>query len=191
VNKKEFLDRLRSSLGGLPKDEIAERITFYSEMIDDRMEEGLSEEEAVDDVERNAGVSSVKDGTATPIGATSSKKRKTWELVLIVAGLPLWLSLLLAAFAVILSLYASLWAVVVSLWAAFGAIVGCAFGGIVGGAGLAIGGFGAMGTAAIGAGLVLAGLSVFLFLGCRAVTRGAVWLSGRPFIKGKKREVRA
>ena len=45
MNKQEFLSRLRKQLRGLEDRE--ERVTFYSEMIDDRMEDGLSEEEAV------------------------------------------------------------------------------------------------------------------------------------------------
>ena len=45
--KKMFLDRLRVRLSCLPKEEQDERIAFYSEMIDDRMEDGLTEEEAV------------------------------------------------------------------------------------------------------------------------------------------------
>ena len=45
MNKQAFLERLRKALSGLPPKEQEERITFYSEMIDDRMEEGLSEEE--------------------------------------------------------------------------------------------------------------------------------------------------
>ena len=47
MNKQEFLTRLRKGLSGLPQEDIEERLTFYSEMIDDRIEEGLSEEEAV------------------------------------------------------------------------------------------------------------------------------------------------
>ena len=47
MNKQEFLDRLRKGLSGLPQAEREERLLFYSEMIDDRMEEGLTEEEAV------------------------------------------------------------------------------------------------------------------------------------------------
>ena len=45
MRKQEFLAQLRKALSGLPQDEIEERLTFYGEMIDDRMEEGLSEEE--------------------------------------------------------------------------------------------------------------------------------------------------
>lgn len=47
MNKEAFLLKLRKELSGLPQDELAERLTFYSEIIDDRIEEGLSEEEAV------------------------------------------------------------------------------------------------------------------------------------------------
>ena len=47
MGKQEFLAQLRKGLQGLPQEDIEERLTFYSEMIDDRMEEGLSEEEAV------------------------------------------------------------------------------------------------------------------------------------------------
>ena len=47
MNKQEFLNALRYGLSGLPQDDVEERLVFYSEMIDDRMEEGLSEEEAV------------------------------------------------------------------------------------------------------------------------------------------------
>ena len=46
MNKQEFLNQLRSGLNGLPHEEIEERVMFYSEMIDDRVEEGLSEEDA-------------------------------------------------------------------------------------------------------------------------------------------------
>ena len=47
MNKREFLARLRKELSGLPQSDREERLAFYSEMIDDRMEEGLSEEDAV------------------------------------------------------------------------------------------------------------------------------------------------
>ena len=53
MNKQEFISSLRSELSAFPSQEVEERLSFYSEMIDDRMEEGLSEEDAV------AGVGSV------------------------------------------------------------------------------------------------------------------------------------
>ena len=47
MTKFEFLEELRNGLNGLPKNEIEERISFYSEIIDDYIEDGLSEEHAV------------------------------------------------------------------------------------------------------------------------------------------------
>ena len=47
MNKLEFMRRLREALSGLPQEELAERLTFYDEMIADRTEDGLSEEAAV------------------------------------------------------------------------------------------------------------------------------------------------
>ena len=51
MNKQEFLDALRRALSGVPLEEIEERVGFYGEMIDDRIEEGLSEVAAVAVVE--------------------------------------------------------------------------------------------------------------------------------------------
>ena len=47
MTKLQFLLALHDKLTGLPRDEVEERLNFYSEMIEDRMEDGLSEEEAV------------------------------------------------------------------------------------------------------------------------------------------------
>ena len=38
MTKQEFLARLREGLRGLPEADIEERLTFYGEMLDDRME---------------------------------------------------------------------------------------------------------------------------------------------------------
>lgn len=46
MNKQAFLSALRKGLTGLPENDIEHSIEFYSEMIDDRIEEGMSEEEA-------------------------------------------------------------------------------------------------------------------------------------------------
>ena len=195
MTKREFLDELAAKLKHLPAQEREERVAFCGEMIDDRMEEGLSEAEAVDAICRDEGFDARAEDAvpeeAVPEDAPSPKKRKGWETVLIICGMPLWLSLLVAAFSVVVSLYASLWAVIVSLWSVFAALVGSAFGGIVGGIGFAIGGFGLTGLASIGAGLAAAGLSVFCFMGCLRLTRGALWLTKRPFVKNKKKGVSA
>ncbi len=191
MSKQEFLDKLRLRLSGLPKRDVEERLSFLGEMIDDRMEEGLSEEEAV------SGIGSL-DETAEQIAAEiplakivkekikPKRGLKAWEVVLLALGSPIWLSLAVAAFAVILSVYAVIWSVIISLWAVFASLIACALGGVAAGAVFICLGYGLTGFAIIGAGFVLAGLSVFLFFGCRAATKGALLLTEKFALGIKK-----
>ena len=182
MRKQEFLSQLRDGLRGLPQEDIEERLTFYGEMIEDRMEDGLSETDAV------SAVGTVDEIVAQAIADTplakiakermrSNRRLKAWEIVLLALGSPIWLALGIAAVAVIFSLYISLWAVIISLWTAFASIVGCAFGGIIGGIVFAISGNGLTGVAVIGTGIVLIGLSIFAFFGCKAATNGILILT--------------
>ena len=182
MNKQEFLVQLRNGLSGLPKDEIDERLMFYSEMIADHMEDGIPEEAAVCEIgPMDALVSQII--ADIPLGRlvkeklAPKKKRNALEIVLLVLGAPLWLPLLIAAFAVILSLYAVLWSVIVALWAVFASVIGCGFAGVTAGVAFAAGGNGLTGIAAIGAGSFCIGLSVFLFYGCKAATKGILFLT--------------
>ena len=50
MTKTEFLNRLKDKLKGLPDSEITERLNFYGEMIDDKIEDGILEEKAVGEV---------------------------------------------------------------------------------------------------------------------------------------------
>ena len=100
-------------------------------------------------------------------------------------GSPLWLPLLIAAAAVVLSLYASLWAVLISLWSAFAAIVGSAVGGAISGAVLAAVGHGMTGLGLFGAALVCAGVSIFAFQGCKALTLATLHMT-RAAVRGTK-----
>ena len=117
-----------------------------------------------------------------------SKLRKlhAWEIVLLVLGSPIWLSLLIAAFAVVFSVYISLWSIIISLWAIFGSIVACAFAGILCGIVFAMVGYGITGVAMIAAGLILAGLSIILFYGCKLATTGTVLLTKKILRRLKK-----
>ena len=50
MTKLQFLLNLHDRLSDLPQDDVEERLRFYSEMIEDRMEDGLSEEQAVEEI---------------------------------------------------------------------------------------------------------------------------------------------
>lgn len=184
MTKLDFLLELHEKLKDLPQEDVEERLSFYIEMIEDRMEEGLSEEEAV------AAVGSIEEIAAQIIAdispaskkaeAKPKRRLKAGEIVLLVLGSPILLSLLIAAFAVVLSLYASLWAVIISLWAVFGSLAGCALGCVVGGiffSVFAITGHGYAGIVIIAGGLVCAGLAILMFYGCKAATVGSAKLT--------------
>lgn len=195
MRKRDFLEQLRKSLSGLPQDDIEERLTFYSEMIEDRMEEGLSEEEAV------SAIGSVDEIAAQAVAETplvkiakeriKSKRRfSAGEIILLALGSPIWLSLGIAVFALILSLYISLWAVIISLWAVFGSLVVCSAGGVLACAIFTAGGNAASGVAILSAGIVCAGLSVFMFYGCKAATKGILILTRKTAIWTRNRFVK-
>lgn len=199
MTKMEFLLDLTGKLSPLPWEEIADRWDYYSEMIDDRMEDGLSEEEAVAElgtVEEVAAqiLSDIPLSTLVKEKIKSKRRLRAWEIVLLALGSPIWLSLLIAAFAVVLSLYFVSWAVIISLWAIFISLVVCTLGCIAGGILLAVFGGRLAGIAMLAAGILCAGLSIFMFFGCKAATKGillltkkfAVWLKNRLI---KKEEV--
>ncbi len=50
MNKQEYLESIRSRISAMPADDVNRFMDYYSEMIDDRVEDGLSEEEAVADM---------------------------------------------------------------------------------------------------------------------------------------------
>lgn len=200
MTKQEFTVKLTLELSGLPKAEVEERVCFYGEMIDDRIEAGLTEEDAVADI------GSIEDIVSQilsdiPLGKIVKEKIKPkrrftwWEITLISIGSPIWLALLISAFAVVISAYAVLWSLVASIWAIDAALAGVAIGGIVYSilcfchaavpSGLAV-----LGLALFSAGVALA----FLFV-CRIATVGTARLTKkiaigikRLFIKKEERK---
>ena len=184
MNKQEFLAQLRMGLSGLPQADMEERVAFYDEMIDDRTEEGLSEQDAIEQI---GGVEQVISQIIADIPITRlvkkrmvpKKKLKAWVIVLLALGSPIWFSLGVAALAVIFSLYVSVWSVIVSVWAAFASLAGCAVGGVIGGVGFALFGSVATGIAVIGSALACAGLSIFAFYGCKEATKSILLLTKR------------
>lgn len=184
MNKHEFFEQLGRGLSGLPQEDIDERLTFYGEMIDDRVEDGLSEEEAVAEIGSPDEIAS-QIIAETPLSklvkqkVKSKRKLKAWEIVLIAVGSPIWVPLLIAAVVIVFSLYITLWSLIISLWAvtvAFGvSAVAC-----VASCPIFIArGYGWTGLASLGAGLLLAGLTVFLVFGSLAASKGVVKLTKR------------
>lgn len=182
MNKQDFLDKLRKKLSALPQDDIEERLNFYSEIIEDKIDEGLSEEDAVLEIGNVKEIASqiIAETPFTKLvkGKVKPKKQlKVWEIVLLILGSPIWLSLLIAVFAVIFSLYVSLWAVIISLWAVFVAVVACVPYCIFSCFVFAFNNSILSGFAMLGAGIVCIGLSMLLFCGCKSSTKATLLLS--------------
>ncbi len=182
MTKKEFLESLQKGLTGLPKEDIQERLSFYNEMIEDRIEDGLSEKDAV------AAVGSVSEIVKqivadTPLSKIAKERIKpkrrmsALEIVLLVLGSPVWLSLLIVIVAVIFAVYVSLWSVIISLWAVFGSLMACAFGGVASGIIIVLTQNTLTGITVIGAGLLCGGLSIFMFYGCELASKGIIILT--------------
>ena len=181
MNKSEFLKKLQQQLQDLPAADQQRSIDYYAEIIDDRMEDGLSEEEAV------AAVGTVEEVARsiiaeTPIPPVPVQPKKQprqlqwWQILLLVLGSPIWASLLIAVLAVIFSVWISLWSAVISLYATAVALaasaVGCIFGSF-----FMIGDSASILMAAFGAAFVCAGLSILLFVLSNLASKGMVKLT--------------
>ena len=194
MTKKEFLEELKNGLCGLPKEDIKRSIEFYSEMIDDRIEDGKSEEEAVSDI------GSVKEVISQILSeipmsrfikekVRPKRKMRAWEIVLLALGSPIWVSVIASLFAVVVAVYASIGSVVIALWSIFAALAGGTVGGIGSGVIFICTDNLLPGIAMIGASLVCAGLSVFMFFGCVASTKGMAILTKKMALLIVKKEV--
>lgn len=191
MSKKEFLAQLGKGLSGLPRTDIEERLSFYSEMIDDRMEEGLSEQDAVlaagtiDEIVAQA-VSEIPLAKIAKERMKPKRRLGAGEIVLLALGSPIWLSLGVAALAVIISLYVSLWSVIISLWSVFASLAACSIAGVVACVIFTVVGNGTSGLVILAAGIICAGLSIFMFVGCKAATAGTLILTKKIVIWTKK-----
>ena len=184
MRKVEFLEALKARLWALPEADIQCSLDYYSEMIDDRMEDGLTEEEAV------AAIGNLEEIVQQILGETPrppvvvepAKKEKPakdntkiWLIILLILASPVLISLAASAAATVLSVYVSLWTVVIVLYAGFLALavssVGCIvgsffmFGGVTGG------------IVAWGAAMVCAGLAILFLLLANLAAKGMVKLT--------------
>lgn len=190
MKKEEFLNKLRLRLNGLPKSDIEERISFYSEMIDDRVSEGKTEDDAVGDL---GGVEAVvreiaNDTPLVNLVTERIKPKRTlkgWEVALIVLGFPLWFPLIITFISLLFVFYVLIWVGVIVVFSLFVSMIGATFAGIMslfsGGLVGIAGGFG------IGVGTALFGLggAIVLYFVLVATTNLTIKLS-RKIIVGIK-----
>ena len=204
MDKFEFITELRAKLWALPEEDKQRSVDYYSEMIDDRMEDGLSEAEAVAAIgDLDEIVQQILCETPRPPAEVKKEeeqkkqKRKVswWETLLLVLGFPVWGSLLIAAAAVIFSVWISLWSVVIALYATAFALAACAIG-------LPVAAFSLLwihhygeGAVLVGGALICAGSAILIFLLSNLAAKGLavltrlIWNGSTGIFRRKERTV--
>ena len=188
MKKQEFLSSLRSKLQGLPPSDIDERISFYSEMIDDRMDEGKSEEEAVSEIGNvdDVVMDIAKD---TPLVKLVKEKMKPkrrirpWEIVLLVLGFPLWFPLLITFFVLVLVFWIVIWVLAIVTYVLEAAFAATSVAGVVALAAYFLNG--QTNYTALGASVMCAGAAILMVFGCIGATKGCIALT-KSIITGIK-----
>lgn len=196
MNKQEYLAQLRAALACLPEGEIEESVAFYTEMIDDRVADGLTEEEATAQLDdpKAAARAIIADLPVVPRTVVRTKQRNRalyWTLVIL--GFPLWFPLLLAAGMLVLAGLLTIWCLILGLWLlAAGLLAGGPLGIGVCLWALAVG-QPAYGVFELGSGLLCFGLGLFCLHGAVAASKTLMQVSRQwiakakaPFVKVKE-----
>ncbi len=121
MNKQEFLNDLSEKLQGVPKEDREKSLEYYSEMIDDRIEDGLTQEQAV---KAMGGVSEIADRIISDMPVekllktkvTPQRKLSAFEIVLLTIGFPIWFSIGISLIAVAFTLYLVLWVLILCIY---------------------------------------------------------------------------
>jgi len=169
MTKQEFISDLREKMAGLPKADVEDRVAFYSEMIDDRMEDGLSEAEAVKEVGNVDDIVS-KQIEVTPITkivkdkVTPKRKLEGWEIILIILAAPIWVPIVIGLFALLIAAIAVFFSLVIAMWSVDVSLVVGAFDSLITMFRFFINGEGLNALAYLGMSFVMAGGAIFLFL---------------------------
>ncbi|MBR4580385.1 MAG: DUF1700 domain-containing protein [Lachnospiraceae bacterium] len=189
MTKAEFIESLTQSLNGLSEEDIKKSKDYYEEMIDDRIEDGIAEEEAVGGL---GTIDEIKDQILEDVPITKIVKEKmkpkralrAWEIVLLIIGAPLWLPIVLAFIVVCLVIYLCFWIIILCLYATDLAVF---LSGILSifGAFIQTNGFNT-GLFLAGCGIALVGTAILLFFGFNQVTKGMFFIS-KKIVLGIKR----
>ncbi len=176
MTKNEFLERLREGLFEWPKEDTEKFIDYYREMIEDRIEGGMSENEAVAALGTpDRVVYEIRLESSLPrIVKNKLKKRSPWrisEILLLLLGSPIWLSILIALFAAFLTVYLCFWAVLATFWAVELAFSAWGIAGLIVSIVSLVQGNGAALLFYFGSALFASALAIFGFFGCLLLTK--------------------
>lgn len=180
MSEREFTRLLDEKLRRLDGEERKRTLAYYKEIISDRMDEGLSEEEAVSGLESPDEIAERLLADAAERGALRPKPRPV-STALIILGSPLWLPLLIAVGAVMLAVYAVIWALIIALVAVVLAFAAAGLAGLVGFA-VALTLNPALAAAMFGCALMLMGVALLLVFPVIAAAKALAKCTGRACV---------
>jgi len=172
MTKYSFLGELLERLSALPEAAREKAYAFYAEIIDDSVEDGMTEEQAV------AKLGSAEEIAAhivseTPLSVLLKSRAKRGRnrripVLLWALGFPVWFPVLVSLASVLLSLFLVLWVLSAVLWVVFAACSAAAAGGVIGLFYIADTGARLM---CIGSALVMTGFAALLLPASAAATK--------------------
>jgi uncharacterized membrane protein len=192
MRKQDFIKELRLNLSFLPKEEIDDRISFYSELIDDKIEEGVKEEDAIKSIGSideiiNQIIDEMPLSKIAKDKIKQKRKLSGFEIALIIVGSPIWLSLLLSLIAVLFSLYIIGWSIVISIWAVLISLIAVLVAGIVLTIISLFSNIYIVALSYLGATLVILGLTILMHYVCKIITRLYIKLTKLIVLSIKKK----
>ena len=162
MNKTEFLNELDICLKRMQKEEREKFITYYDEMIADYIEDGMTEEDAVQKIgSPDAVAKEILSEADTVILPIPNINNKIVLAILLILGFPLWGSLLLAALLMLLSVYIVLWCIPFATGMSAFTFFAVSLVSIIGSPFVMVSGF-SVGVTQLGLGIASFGLSVLL-----------------------------
>lgn len=128
MSKNEFLGKLRIEMQNAGLDNISNVIEYYDEMLEDRIEDGMTEEEAVASMESIQSIVNsmkadkpmsevVKERIKESKDKAEKKGHSALWITLAILGSPIWASLLLAFAVVLFAFYVTIWALIFAFFA--------------------------------------------------------------------------
>ena len=208
MNKQEYLSAIRVRIPKMPTEDMERFIAYYSEMIDDRMEDGMTEEEAVATMDTpdeavdqiledtppgelalisDELLEGARDGKTVKQKIKPTHRLRAWEIVLIVLGSPVWVPLLLTAGILVISMLVVVFSLLITFYAV---VISAAVAGIAGV--LAVVPFLMISNVPaavfmLGCGFAGVGLTILFFVAVKPVTVG-FWNLCKAAVSGIKRK---
>lgn len=121
MNRNQFIDKLAKKLSNLSEQELKQTIDYYYEIISDKINDGMTEDEAIDSLgsidEIASSILSDNFILKNDKASNKNKKENNWKGITIGATAIIWIPILIVLIGAAIGIYVSLWAIVISFGA--------------------------------------------------------------------------